>query len=115
MADSLPKITPAGELIMMTLYGTELYGYQIMSVINTRSRGQYRIGFATLYPALNRLEKTGIATSRWSQEKDPEIGIRRRYYKLTDKGDEVIEKIQAFRQELFALTQETIREQAAAE
>jgi PadR family transcriptional regulator, regulatory protein PadR len=47
-----------------------------------RSDGEFELLEGTLYPALHRLEETGLVASRWTTEN----GRRRRIYRLTRKG-----------------------------
>jgi PadR family transcriptional regulator PadR len=44
----------------------------------------------TIYPLLNRLQKDGLLRHEWQES---EQGPPRKYYKTTDFGDEVVEKV----------------------
>ena len=60
-----------------------MYGYQIIKELEARSKGYFKFKEGTLYPALYRLEKTGLITGRWQALP----GSRwRRYYHITGKG-----------------------------
>ena len=56
------------------------YGFDIMDVTGLPS--------GTVYPALRRLEKTGVVESRWEDETTAHKDQRpaRKYYKLTGAG-----------------------------
>jgi PadR family transcriptional regulator PadR len=58
------------------------HGYAIIKELRERSGGELDLLEGTLYPALHRLEKEGLVSSRWSTEG----GRRRRLYELTNKG-----------------------------
>ena|ERR1051326_6396278 len=59
------------------------YGYGIVKRIFEQSKGAIRWHEGTLYPVLHRLEKRGLLASKW---KGPGTGRRRRYYRLTARG-----------------------------
>lgn len=60
-----------------------MYGYQIVKELETRSQGYFKFKEGTLYPALHRLEKSGLISSSWQQLAN---GRQRRYYSITPKG-----------------------------
>lgn len=72
------------ELIVLTLLEHEpMYGYQMVKEVGTRSAGGLQIKEGSLYPALHRLEQTGLVESFWQPRQD---GVNRRYYRLTAQG-----------------------------
>ena len=60
-----------------------MYGYQIIRELDRRSQGYFKFKEGTLYPALHRLEKTGLISGEWEMLSN---GRHRRYYRITDKG-----------------------------
>lgn len=60
-----------------------MYGYHIVKELETRSQGYFKFKEGTLYPALHRLEKSGLISSTWRQTAN---GRQRRYYSITPKG-----------------------------
>jgi PadR family transcriptional regulator, regulatory protein PadR len=58
------------------------HGYLIVKRLLLRSDGEFELLEGTLYPALHRLEESGLVASRWETEN----GRRRRVYRLTRKG-----------------------------
>ena len=60
-----------------------MYGYQIIRELEAKSQGYFRYKEGTLYPALHRLEKSGLLKAEWHTETG---GRPRRYYSLTKKG-----------------------------
>jgi PadR family transcriptional regulator PadR len=70
-------------LLLSLLKNQPMYGYQIIKELDKRSGGYFKFKEGTLYPALHRLEASGLVRGRW--ERLP-TGQERRYYHLTDKG-----------------------------
>ena len=70
-----------------------MYGYQIVKELEARSQGYFKFKEGTLYPALHRLEKSGLIEGKWQMLPN---GRQRRYYHITAKGQSklAIEKIQ---------------------
>ena len=60
-----------------------MYGYQIIKELEARSQGYFKFKEGTLYPALYRLEKSGLILGEWQILSN---GRQRRYYHITDKG-----------------------------
>lgn len=80
-AQLLKGTTP---LLVLTVIGDgELYGYEIASRIRDSSGGAFAPSEGSLYPALHRLEADGALTGAWRAS---DRGPRRRYYRLTTKG-----------------------------
>jgi PadR family transcriptional regulator, regulatory protein PadR len=74
-------------LLLCLISGQSMYGYQIIKELELRSNGYFRFKEGTLYPALHRLEKTGLVKGRW--QKLPG-GQERRYYYITDEGQKAL-------------------------
>jgi DNA-binding PadR family transcriptional regulator len=60
-----------------------MYGYQIVKELEVKSQGYFKFKEGTLYPALHRLEKTGLIDGTWEMLPN---GRQRRYYHVTVKG-----------------------------
>ena len=73
----------SNSLLLCLLEGQPMYGYQIVKELEARSQGYFRFKEGTLYPALHRLETSGLIAGSW--ERLPN-GRQRRYYRLTPKG-----------------------------
>lgn len=86
------------DLLTVLQYEHKLYGLQILEEVNNGR--PVPLGFGSLYPALNRLEKKGLVTWKWGDEQDGSGGARRKYYEITGLGATVIDKEQAYRAEL---------------
>jgi len=74
-------------LLLCLLGQQQMYGYQIIKELENRSQGYFRYKEGTLYPALHRLEKTGLLTATWM---NIDGGRQRRYYRLTEKGRAIL-------------------------
>ena len=85
--------------VMQLLAREEMYGYQIVESLATKSNGVFELGQSTLYPMLYNLESKGIVKSR---QKEGPNGRMRRYYRLTAKGKK---KLELDRQQWAALVQ----------
>jgi transcriptional regulator len=70
-------------LILRTLDGEPLHGYGIGQRIEQRSGGVFRMTLGALYPALQRLERSGLVRGEWSVSDN---NRRARYYSLTRAG-----------------------------
>ncbi|MBO5344814.1 MAG: helix-turn-helix transcriptional regulator [Clostridia bacterium] len=78
-------------IILKTMLDGDKYGLDIIKEVETRSNGTYELKQPTLYSCLKRLENQGLISSYWL---DSDIGGRRHYYKLTEKGHEFYDKKQ---------------------
>ena len=76
-------------LILSLLEREAMYGYQMIKELDHRSRGFFRLGEGTLYPALHRLERAGLVLGRWQRLPG---GQERRYYSVTRKGERWLEE-----------------------
>lgn len=75
-------------IILSHLLEHDSYGYQINKDIIKKTDGKYELKEATLYSAFRRLEQAGFINTYWGDEN---VGARRRYYAVTDKGREAYE------------------------
>lgn len=78
-------------IILKTMLNEDKYGLDIIKEVSDKSNGTYELKQPTLYSCLKRLENQGLISSYWV---DSEIGGKRHYYKLTDKGREFYNKKQ---------------------
>ena len=76
-------------IILNILRQGDSYGYEIYKTILNLSNQQYELKEATLYTAFRRLEKEGAITSYWGDETQ---GGRRKYYRITDEGENQYEQ-----------------------
>lgn len=69
-------------LLLAVLGGGAAHGYAIAEDLRARSAGAFELPEGTIYPALHRLEASGLIASHW----EPHAGRRRRVYALTAEG-----------------------------
>ena len=79
-------------MILSLLENRPRHGYEIAQLIELRSRGAIRFNVASLYPLLYRLEKRNWIRGRWVEKAGQR---RRRYYRLTVSGKNVLSKQRA--------------------
>ena len=77
-------LTESTYYIMLALY-RPAHGYGIMQQVEEMSRGRVRLAPGTLYGALNALSDKG-----WIRPLPVEAGSRKKEYKLTDAGLNVL-------------------------
>jgi DNA-binding PadR family transcriptional regulator len=83
-------LTPAVFHILLALSDGEKHGYAIMRVVEETTQGRMLLGPGTLYGAIKRLLRSGLIVES-DYRPDPVIDdSRRRYYRLTDLGREVL-------------------------
>lgn len=70
-------------LVLAALEEGPTHGYAIIEAIKARSGQAFDLPEGTVYPALHRLEKSGLLASAWVM---PESGRKRRVYELTARG-----------------------------
>jgi DNA-binding PadR family transcriptional regulator len=81
--EQLKNLTEPMFYVLLTLY-TPRHGYEIMQMIQDITNDRVKVGAGTLYSLLSRFEKEKII------EQVDEDG-RRKIYKLTTKGQEILE------------------------
>jgi PadR family transcriptional regulator len=78
----------SAELLILSLVETRArHGYEIGKLIEARSKGVLKFKVGSLYPLLYRLEKRGWIAGHWVEKPGEK---RRRCYKLTKDGKQVL-------------------------
>jgi PadR family transcriptional regulator, regulatory protein PadR len=80
-------VTEQALFILAGLARGELHGYGIARDVEELSGGRVRLTAGTLYGALNRLTEEGLIAETREQEVG---GRRRRYYRLTSRGESAL-------------------------
>jgi len=70
-------------LILKALSVAPMHGWGISDRVAQMSRGAFKIGQGSLYPAVHRMENRGWVTSHWHTTENNRIA---RYYQLTSDG-----------------------------
>jgi PadR family transcriptional regulator, regulatory protein PadR len=76
-------------LILALVEDRPRHGYEIAKLIEQRSDGVLQFHVASLYPLLYRLEKRGLIQGHWVEKPSQR---RRRFYKLTNAGQEILKE-----------------------
>lgn len=88
-------------LLLAALEHAPAHGYAIAETLRRQSGGTFDLPEGTIYPALHRLERSGLLVSRWSKGDTR----RRRVYEVTRKGVKVLaQRQQEWRQFARAVT-----------
>jgi DNA-binding PadR family transcriptional regulator len=87
--DLLP-LTPAALNVLLALADGERHGYGIMLEVRERTGGRVRLGPGTLYGAIKRLKEGGVIEESEGRAGTGAEEERRRYYRLTGFGGEVL-------------------------
>ena len=69
-------------LLLAILEREPMHGYAVIEELRERSGGAFDLPEGTVYPALHRLERQALISSKWSTG----AGRRRRVYRLTARG-----------------------------
>jgi transcriptional regulator len=96
----------AETLILALLEERPRHGYEIGRLIDSRSNGAITFQVASLYPMLYRLEKRGLIQGRWVEKAGER---RRRFYKLTAEGREVLKRQRSFWSQFVAALDKVAR------
>jgi PadR family transcriptional regulator, regulatory protein PadR len=73
--------------VLGLLARSESYGYELTRSLEAAGLGQIQGG--TLYPALLRLQRTGLITAMW---REGGAGPARKYYQMTEAGGDVLRR-----------------------
>lgn len=77
-----------GMLILKLLSEKDMYGYEMIETLRTRSQNVFELKAGTLYPLLHGLEDKCLLTS-YEQEV---LGKIRKYYSITKEGRRHLER-----------------------
>jgi DNA-binding PadR family transcriptional regulator len=70
-------------VLLQLLSEQERYGYELLKIVNERTRNIFEWKEGTLYPCLHRLEGDGLIQGRWGEA---DSGRQRKYYRITKRG-----------------------------
>jgi PadR family transcriptional regulator PadR len=73
-------------LVLAVLERGPAHGLEVIRRLESGGRGALRLKEGTLYPALYRLEASGLVKAEWEDNTEGRRGPRRRIYRLTPKG-----------------------------
>jgi len=78
-------------IVLNVLKNNEFYGYELIEEI--RKHTEIEIAEGTLYPLMNRLKKEELVSSKWVEQPS---GIPRKYYLLTDIGNNTLNEMRKY-------------------
>jgi DNA-binding PadR family transcriptional regulator len=76
-------------IVLRILSTGDAYGFEIYNRIREKTGELYELKETTLYSSYKRLEAEGAVLSYWGDETQ---GARRKYYRITSKGQLLLEK-----------------------
>jgi DNA-binding PadR family transcriptional regulator len=104
-AEALLPLTPAVFHIMLALATQERHGYSIMREVEAYTAGTLRLGTTTLYRSIKQMLAAHLIEEAEARP-DPELDDeRRRYYRLTPFGRQVLQAESARLAKLVSLAQ----------
>ncbi len=83
-------LTPAVFHILLALSDADLHGYAIMKEVEARTSGRILLKPGTLYQAIHRLLSAGLIEEVAGSDAAPENDSRRRVYRLSSLGRQVV-------------------------
>jgi DNA-binding PadR family transcriptional regulator len=83
-------LNPREFLVLLSLVDEEQYGYGIVRTVEEQSEGAVLLDPANLYRILKRLMRDGLVDDVDTREAEETDNERRRYYRLTRLGREVV-------------------------
>ena len=75
-------------MLLAVVADAPAHGYVVIERLRERSSGTFSLEEGTVYPALHRLERTGLLSSEWVTAE----GRKRRVYRLTKRGGDALER-----------------------
>jgi len=90
-------------LILAVLERGEAHGLEIIRRLETAGSGALTLKEGSLYPALYRMEESGLVKAAWEDNEARGRGPRRRMYRLSPKGKRKLEKSREQFQEFVAV------------
>ncbi|RLG37614.1 MAG: PadR family transcriptional regulator [Candidatus Alkanophagales archaeon] len=82
--------------VLRLLSERPMYGYELMKVLEEKL--EMRVSQSIVYPILHELERRGLAVGEWRRcgdggGKDGNKGRHRKYYRLTRRGEEELQRL----------------------
>ena len=89
--ESLLPLTPRVLLILWGLHDGPQHPYRLLRIAEDLGRGRVSIGPASLYEAIHALRDKGLIAESTAPDDEPDPDSRRRYFKLTRLGRDVLQ------------------------
>jgi len=88
--NALLPLTPAMFHVLVALADEPRHGYAIIKDVSARTAGKVELGTGTLYGIVKRLLAEGLAAESRTRPSAPNDDERRKYYRLTAFGRQVV-------------------------
>jgi DNA-binding PadR family transcriptional regulator len=88
--ESNAPLTPAMFHVLLALAGDDMHGYAILKEVALRTAGEVQLSTGTLYGIIKRLLNDGLITELRARPAAANDDERRRYYRLTDRGRQML-------------------------
>ena len=98
-------------LLLCLINQQPMYGYQIIKELESQSQGYFKFKEGTLYPALHRLENSGLVAGKWQILPS---GQQRKYYHITARGCASLEEKRSKWNEYFTAMNLIIQAEASS-
>jgi DNA-binding PadR family transcriptional regulator len=95
------KISALEEDVLTVLLNRELYGLEMLKILNRGRRVPMKLG--SLYSTLKSLKTKKLADWHYGDEQQDTGGGRRKYYRLTESGRTALKDLRQYRLELEQL------------
>lgn len=82
-------LKPAWFHILLALADGAQHGFAIREIVESRTSGEIKLWPATLYGSMREMTEAGLIEPLEGED-DPDGDKRRRYYRLTGRGREVL-------------------------
>jgi DNA-binding PadR family transcriptional regulator len=89
--DEMLPLRPVVFALLLVLRSAPLHGYGIMRRVNEHLGRQALLGPGTLYRVLKELREADLIEHTDLPSDNPDVDSRRRYYRLTPRGDAAVE------------------------
>jgi PadR family transcriptional regulator, regulatory protein PadR len=76
-------------ILLQLLNEKDMYGYELVKVLDKRSEHHLQVKEGTLYPALHKLENQEYVKCYWEEQ---EKGPARKYYQITAEGKKLLQE-----------------------
>ena len=73
-------------MVLSVLESGDAHGFDVVKRLAEQGSGLLHLKEGTVYPALYRLESSGLVKAHWEEATSGRRGPRRRIYRLTPKG-----------------------------
>ena len=93
-------------MVLRTLSGGRANGYEIAKAIGRMSDDVLAVDHGSLYPALHRLERSGLVAGKWETSS---TNRRARYYRLTPAGRKRLEVVRSNWEQMVAAVSRVMR------